>query len=234
MTRLILCCWCFALASLFAAPADPPRIDSIQIDGDGLILSILAPPGARKITVESRDRVTGSVWTPRAIHRFAAQIAASTAVTLRISRAQMLEVLRVRSDYLDAPAQYFSGLTQFAESVTSIPPGGGFDDPGVGAPGDGTGTTTGTGPDAGPTAPGDDGPPPPVARAVAESDIWKIVGDTVYFFNQYRGLQFIDVSDPKSPALLGTFDLPAVGEQMYVLGSGHAALLARGGCDGPA
>ena len=37
------------------------------------------------------------------------------------------------------------------------------------------------------------------ARAVTESDIWEISGDTLYFFNQYRGLQVIDVSEPDAP-----------------------------------
>ena len=64
-------------------------------------------------------------------------------------------------------------------------------------------------------------------RDVTEADIWKIVGDRLYFFNQVRGLQLFDLSKPADPALLGTLRMPAVGEDMYVLASGDAVLLKR-------
>lgn len=50
-----------------------------------------------------------------------------------------------------------------------------------------------------------------------ESDIWQIVGDQVYFFNQYRGLQILDLTDPTLPVRVGSLRLPASGEQMFVL-----------------
>jgi hypothetical protein len=67
-------------------------------------------------------------------------------------------------------------------------------------------------------------------REVVESDIWRIRGDTLYFFNQFRGLQVIDLSQPDAPALLGTLALPAAGEQMYVLDAQYVLLMARNGC----
>lgn len=68
----------------------------------------------------------------------------------------------------------------------------------------------------------------PLPEAV-ESDIWQIVGSRVYFFNQYRGLQILDVSDPTQPARLGSLRLPASGEQMFVLNpeGSRIALLGR-------
>jgi hypothetical protein len=65
--------------------------------------------------------------------------------------------------------------------------------------------------------------------AVVESDIFKLVGDRLFFFNQYRGLQSIDLSDPLSPARTGTLRLPASGEQFFDLsGDGSSlALLGR-------
>ncbi|MCB1121157.1 MAG: beta-propeller domain-containing protein, partial [Verrucomicrobiae bacterium] len=51
---------------------------------------------------------------------------------------------------------------------------------------------------------------------VEESDIWKWRGDTLYFFNQYRGLQVIDVSDPAMPRRLASMRVPSSGEQMYL------------------
>jgi hypothetical protein len=67
------------------------------------------------------------------------------------------------------------------------------------------------------------------AAAVIESDIWQIVGDQIYFFNQYRGLQILDMSDPTAPVRTGSLRLPASGEQMFVLNAEgtEVALLGR-------
>ncbi|MCB1210114.1 MAG: beta-propeller domain-containing protein, partial [Verrucomicrobiales bacterium] len=56
--------------------------------------------------------------------------------------------------------------------------------------------------------------PAPVA---VESDIWQIVGSRLLFFNQYRGLQVFDLSDPAAPVKTGGLRMAASGEQMYVL-----------------
>jgi hypothetical protein len=67
-------------------------------------------------------------------------------------------------------------------------------------------------------------------RTVTESDIWKIRGNTLYFFNQLRGLQIIDITNPDAPRRDGTLPLPAVGEDMYILDDTHIVLLAQKGC----
>ncbi len=67
-------------------------------------------------------------------------------------------------------------------------------------------------------------------RTVTESDIWKIRGSTLYFFNQLRGLQIIDITNPDAPARIATLPLPAVGEDMYILDDTHVLLLAQNGC----
>ena len=67
-------------------------------------------------------------------------------------------------------------------------------------------------------------------RTVTESDIWKIRGNTLYFFNQLRGLQIIDITNPDAPARIATLPLPAVGEEMYILDDTHVVLLAQNGC----
>lgn len=51
---------------------------------------------------------------------------------------------------------------------------------------------------------------------VEESDIWKWRGTTLYFFNQSRGLQAIDVSEPAAPRRLATLPVDGFGEQMYL------------------
>jgi hypothetical protein len=70
------------------------------------------------------------------------------------------------------------------------------------------------------------------APAVARADVWAVRGARIYFFNQLRGLQIIDVSDRQNPSLSGSLSLPAVGEDMYLLGGDSdaarsAVLVAR-------
>jgi len=67
------------------------------------------------------------------------------------------------------------------------------------------------------------------SQPVVESDIWQIVGSQVYFFNQYRGLQILDVTDPALPVRTGSLRLPSSGEQMFILDEAgtQVALLGR-------
>ncbi len=50
-----------------------------------------------------------------------------------------------------------------------------------------------------------------------EADIWKVDGNTVYFFNQLRGLQVLNLTDPADPRLTASLRLPAVGQDLYLL-----------------
>jgi hypothetical protein len=59
-----------------------------------------------------------------------------------------------------------------------------------------------------------------------ESDIWKADGSTVYFFNQLRGLQVVDLSDPAKPELTASLRLPATGQDLYVVPGAAGARLA--------
>ena len=67
------------------------------------------------------------------------------------------------------------------------------------------------------------------APVAVESDIWKFAGDRLFYFNQFRGLQVIDIHDPAHPAKLGTLRMPAVGDQMQVLDNAgrYLALFVR-------
>jgi hypothetical protein len=64
-----------------------------------------------------------------------------------------------------------------------------------------------------------------------EADIWKSEGTTVFFFNQLRGLQVLDLSNPADPLLVCSLRLPAVGQDLYILpsigDSRYILLLAR-------
>jgi autotransporter-associated beta strand protein len=72
----------------------------------------------------------------------------------------------------------------------------------------------------------------PINNQITEADIWKTDGNTVYFFNQLRGLQVIDVSDPGNPKLTASLRMPATGQDLYIVpaespGEKLAVLLAR-------
>ena len=69
------------------------------------------------------------------------------------------------------------------------------------------------------------------SREVVESDIWSFHKNKLYFFNNLRGLQVIDLSDKANPVIKGMLPMPASGEQMYMLGDDHVILLARDGCN---
>jgi uncharacterized secreted protein with C-terminal beta-propeller domain len=73
--------------------------------------------------------------------------------------------------------------------------------------------------------------PTSATATVEESDVWKTDGTTVYFFNQLRGLQVVDLSDPASPSLVASYRLPAKGSDLYVVpGTGrvrYAVLLTQ-------
>ena len=62
-----------------------------------------------------------------------------------------------------------------------------------------------------------------------ESDIWKVIGNRLFFFNQYRGLQVFDLTDPVHPVKLGSLRMAAKGEFFYALDAAgtRLALLTR-------
>ncbi len=70
---------------------------------------------------------------------------------------------------------------------------------------------------------------------ITEADIWKVDGDTVYFFNQLRGLQVLNLANPADPRITASLRLAASGQDLYLLpGSGpdrHLVLLTRNWSD---
>ena len=204
-----------ALATASAA-LNQPKITSIQIAGEQVTIVVEVPAGVAKVTLESRARFGAGAWELRAVARPSGP--GPITFTLPKSSSLPLELVRVRTDASEPlPASFYRGATNFTGEVTSAPGSdaspllGGINVPlGVNVP-----TTDAT-----------------KTREVVESDIWKVESNTLYFFNQYRGLQVIDISDPEAPSIRGTLSLPAAGEQMYVLGTNYVVLLARDGCYG--
>lgn len=197
-----------------SAPAgtpDSPIISGIRMAGDEVLVRVIVPAGIRKVTLESRQRLGTGTWKPRAVQRLSGN--AEEILEFRLPAGVDLELLRVRADAEDTlPAEFFAGESDFNGPASYY-----SNDPGdlryYAPPESGLGG-------------GDDGN----TVEVVESDIWKIRGDTLYFFNQYRGLQIIDIADPDAPVVTGSLNLPASGEQMYVPDDGHVILLSRNYC----
>ena len=219
-TKSFLSCWpgpwlsvlVLFLSSHFvsASPEDSPAITSVRLEGTNVVVTAQVPPGIQRVTLECRGRLGAGSWEPRALTRLNGS---GGEVTFRVPRAPTLEVLRVRADNQEPlPAAFYTGTNLFAgQPVSSGNLSAVFD--------------------VGPTAlPGADPKAGAPSRDVVESDIWKTSGDTLYFFNQYRGLQVIDISAPDSAAVKGVLPIPAAGEQMYLLDAKHVVLLARDGC----
>lgn len=206
-------------ASVVMAVPPVPVINHIKPTRTNVLVELQVPPGFREITLEGRARFGRGTWEPRAVVRTDGN---GGNLTVSLPFAKTLEMLRVKARPQPAlPEHFYTGQTTFAGAgSTEVNSFGGpmvYTTTGMGGievrnPGD---MDTGSQP-----------------REVVESDIWKIRGETLYYFNQNRGLQLVDLRNPDAPRLRGTLSLPAVGEQMYVLDEAHVVLLARETCDG--
>ena len=71
---------------------------------------------------------------------------------------------------------------------------------------------------------------PTICRLMREPIMYKSqtlanCGQPAFFFNQMRGLQVVDLSNPQIPTVEARYRLPASGEQMYLLENGKYAVL---------
>lgn len=206
-----------ALSGAQTASADEAVITSIRVQKNKVIVTVRVPAGLKKLTLECRNQFGRGTWTPCAVAR-----ADGTAgeITFTIEQSENVSLLRVRGESTEPlPASFYAGTKSFAGQPSGtgtemLPPNAPIDSAGA--------KNTAVSPVASADAGG---------RAVVESDIWQVSGDTLYFFNQYRGLQVVDLTTPDAPVLKGTLPMPASGEQMYVLSGDHVVLLARDGCN---
>ncbi|MGZ8940608.1 MAG: beta-propeller domain-containing protein, partial [Limisphaerales bacterium] len=193
------------------------RITAVRIESTNVVVQAEASTDFTKVTLESSTRLGRRAWQPRAVELITSSAAVEN-FTFSIPISPEIEILRVRGDRTvdTLPAEFYTGTNKF--NVTG------------GTAGDGStaGGDAGVGGPAAPNEGGDRGGDS--QRSVVESDIWKLDGDTLFFFNQYRGLQVMDVSNPDAPEVSGTYDLPGAGEQMYVINGTNVVLLARDNC----
>ncbi|MES2658647.1 MAG: beta-propeller domain-containing protein [Verrucomicrobiota bacterium] len=194
-----------------AAPATGGRKNlEIQLTGDRETVKVTVPKGVTTVTLQKFKREGG--WT-----KVASRDAVPGVMRFKLPKAEgnvrwraigKFEVAIAAHDKF--PAAFYQGENSFAPAKSdsgSLIAGGRFDDPELGG-----------------------GLPP--ADGPVEADIWKVDGDTVYFFNQLRGLQVLNLADPADPRLTASLRMPAVGQDLYLLpGSGNernVVLLTRG------
>jgi alpha-tubulin suppressor-like RCC1 family protein len=195
-----------------------PVITSIRLQGTNIHVQARVPQGYARVILEACRRVLDEPWQPKAVARVEG---AGGELSIGLSQAPGLEVFRLRADPKDAlPGFFYEGRSAFDGQPSGQ----------AGTVLDARGAPDGSMVLLGGNAPAN-GVDASAPRAVVESDIWKISGDTLYFFNQYRGLQVIDIRQPDVPVVLGQLPLSAAGEQMYLLDESHLVLLARDGCD---
>jgi hypothetical protein len=187
-----------------------PTITAVRIESSNVVVMAQVPTGIRRVTLEGREHFGRGAWEPRAVVR---TDGSGGLVTFRLARSRQIELMRVRADASEPlPASFYEGASSFAEQPSS---------PGSELWMRGNLDTVAT----------PNSPDQSATREVVESDIWRIRDRTLYFFNQLRGLQVIDIRSPDAATVRGTLDLAAAGEELYLLGEHHVVLLARNGCN---
>ena len=217
-----------AVAALLALPAIggtnlrhsiTPDTEPVIAAISGRKVRVRVPAGFREVTLQRKTAQKKQPWATVSSSTLDGE-AKEVVFTMR-SRVSK-RYLRVFGRQTGAlPHAFYTGTTNFLGEQVAAQPGGNL------SLGTSSGVvTTFAGNSAGtPSIGGKDSTAP--ARTVTESDIWTLDGDHLYFYNQYRGLQNIDVADTAKPALLGTLRMPGVGEDLYQLDATHVLLIKR-------
>lgn len=216
----LLLAWSPWLVLAKTAPPRPlvPTITGVHTIGSNVIVTAYIPAGLKTVTLQSRATNGVGAWKPRDVRHLNGK---PTQLIFRLPRGPQVQNFQLTSSTQEElPAAFRRGRKTFAgvpSSASRVP--------GVFAPQSARAGAADL--SLAPTDSGGGTPPP--TRSVVESDIWKISGDRLYYFNQYRGLQILDISNPDSATILGSLNLPAAGEQMYLLDH-YVLLLARDNC----
>ena len=181
--------------------ADDFEPASVILDNHAALVPVL--DGVRRVRVSYLD--VQNQWQAYSMAHLAGD---EGQIKLRLPDELSLADVLVEVSYTDPfPYEVYAGRSDFVmeadgaiTSITDIRTGADFAADGNGAP----------------------------TPEVQESDLWKWKGDTLYFYNQYRGLQVFDFSDPTQPRRSHTLRMPALGEDMYLHPDGdHLILLAK-------
>lgn len=184
-------------------PAAPGRLLRSETTRNRHAMEVVVPAGIR--TVRMQRWVPGKGWvTHETRHGVTEKLGFPIPKKLRDSRWRAIGIMRAKEPAeRKFPAAFYQGENRFG-AVKSRGISGFAGDAGARSPGGGD--------------------------APAEADIWEVDGDTIYYFNQYRGLQVVDLTNPADPRLTASLAMPAAGEKLYLLpGKGavrHVVLIA--------
>ena len=231
----------FSMASRFASLSSkaknsttPPTTLPLIVDSKSSTASIIIPANINSVSVQSRSSSRGNWVNFKTISVKAAP--ASLRVTLPKDNAKSswratgtkVTTSPAKKKY---PDKFYAGKKSFGEALASSYTKDAQAGSLLTRNGGAVMTTTASVASASVAASPDSKSASPTAGTVEESDIWKADGSKVYFFNQWRGLQVLDLSDPANPTLMASYRLPAKGQEMYIVaGPGavrYAILLTR-------
>ena len=179
-----------ALSSLIYIPVTANNeFEEIDAELKDRAVVLQLPEGVRRIRLRILDE--SGIWET---HTIAHLKGTEGYLKLRVPDGVQKDEIEVSASWSDPfPYEFYSGETNFDPSE----PDGNTNRAGV-SDAEGGNTFSGS------------------ETTVEESDIWKWRNSTLYFFNQYRGLQVVDASDPADPKRVATLRVPFGGEQMYL------------------
>ena len=209
-----------------AAPMVSTSPVTMTVDAGGNTALLQVPENCTVITITHRPVGSSSKWTRfKTITVKAAPASLKVALPKNSAKSEWLATGSFPAASTNAhkyPAAFYRGAHSFVATVASS-----YGSQAAGAQGSTAGSGAISALSTAAAAPGATTPSP----TVEESDIWKTDGNTIYFFNQLRGLQVIDLTDPANPTLRAALRLPASGQDLYVVpGDGsvrYAVLLTQ-------
>lgn len=197
---------------------------SMVVNSDARSAFIAIPANATKLVVERKGR--NGKWSAWLSSRLKSGTTAQTVRLTKSTAADWRARVEVPAQEATAKRKYPAAFYKGARSFNAAAAAGYVDS--SDAP---TGVASGRGDIMLAASAVNDSAKSSTSSTPVEADIWKTDGTTVYFFNQLRGLQVIDLSDPANPSLISTMRLPAVGQDLYILPESgadlHAILLTR-------
>ena len=210
-------------------PTDPPTdhptdpvIESVSMTESNLVIQVRVVEGYARLIYETKVNLKSTAaWIPR---KSMSLSGAAEVVELTVEQNPEHGCFRVRC---------FTEQTvdrKLFQGTSSFPPQASVEGFSTDTPGNSGGAFTG----ANISNTGVQGANVDMSSApdVLDSNVWSFKGNRLYYFNQYRGLQIIDISNADVPELVDTLELPLSGERMFTLPeSDHVILLAAMRCN---
>ena len=177
---LALACVVQSAAGLSSGPA---LIKSTRTIGNEVVVTAFIPAGKNQVTLQTRGS-SGGAWVPRSVKRvngkarnvvFGIAKSKKSCDLPRLGRTAAAAQCAFMRANMPSPRSRAvrANLAPLVNSAAALA-----------APAAGTSTSVPT-------------------STVAKPDIWQIDGTRLYFFNQYRGLQVIDITNPDAPSAVG-------------------------------